>query len=147
MKENIKDRSEEVFEITWNQQMQIHYHSSFLMINISDIERIDEFSSIINFEQAQCKQIVLEVTHLQNIYVDFEYFEKVCTELRRRDIWQIEIFNIIRQQNSIIKRRFREVNNERYMILVTKLINFNMILLRTVDWFINLRMLEKLSEA
>lgn len=147
MEESTKGRTKGPFKILWSYNVRIHYHFPSSMVNISDIMKIGTSQSVIDLGKALYRQQVLGVAHLQGVYVDYAYFERVCRELRHRNIWQIKVPNLVRQQNPTLERRFREVDSERYTILVTELVNPNMILLRTVDWSINSRMLQGLPQA
>ena len=118
------------------------------MINISDIIKIGASSTVIDLKKAQHRQRVLGVPHLEGIYVDHAFFEEVCIMLREKDIWQIKVSNLIRnRRNATLERRFLEVDSSRYIILVTELLNPNMILLRAADRFINSSMLQGLPQA
>lgn len=93
MEESAKGRTREPFELCWHYNARIHYHSPSLMVNISDIAKIDRSQSVIDTRKARCRQKVLGIPHLEGIYVDHAFFQDVCTSLRREDIWQIKRLN------------------------------------------------------
>ena len=142
-----KGRTKGSFQLRWRYGARIYYHGPSLMVNISDITKIGTSQLAIDLKKARCKQQVLGIPHLEGIYVDHAFFEDVCTILRRKDIWQIKVPNLTKSHNPTLERRFVQVRNPQYSIVVTELINPNMILLRAADWMIHLTMLRGVLKA
>ncbi len=141
METTAKGRRKGPFQLQWHQSARVHYHAPSLMIKISDITKIGTSKSAIDLSKAQCLQRVLGVSHLEGIYVDHAIFRHVCNILRQKDIWQIKVPDLIQYHNSTLERRFVEVDYPHYTIIVTELVNPNMILLRALDWTIHAPML------
>jgi len=141
METTAKGRRKGPFQLQWHQSARVHYHAPSLMIKISDITKIGTSKSAIDLSKARCLQRVLGVSHLEGIYVDHAIFRHVCNILRQKDIWQIKVPDLIQYHNSTLERRFVEVDYPHYTIIVTELVNPNMILLRALDWTIHAPML------
>jgi len=136
-----KGRRKGPFQLQWHHIARVHYHAPSLMINISDITKIGTSKSAIDLSKARCLQRVLGVSHLEGFYVDHAFFGHVCKILREKDIWQIKMPDLTQYHNPTLERRFVEVDYPHYTIIVTELVNPNMILLRAKDWTIHAPML------
>ena len=142
-----KGRKKGSFQLCWHYNARIHYHAPSLMVNISDVSKIGTFWSAIDLKDARCVQRVLGVPNLEGFYVNYAFFEDVCRTLRESDIWQIKVPNLTQYHNLTLEQRFVRVDYPIYTILVTELVNPNMILLRARDWTVHGPMLQGVPQA
>lgn len=92
-------------------------------------------------EQPLRVQEVYGVFNWDGVYIDYESFEKVSLFLQNRKNLRFDmqpITELRKVDNPVLQRRFTDVESSRYIILITPLLNPNMVLLRRSDCAVNM---------
>ena len=124
------ERRKEPFN--WDCPFKISYHAPSLMVNINQIgSQVQGFD--ISIQGAKCIQHVVGYPDMEGIYVDQLFFRKTCATLQNQKICEIEVPELTPCHNPLLRQRFEQVQYPEYRILATKLVNPNMILVRSHD--------------